>query len=276
MKPWSHKEHARLRSLYPKLPTADVATYFPGRSFLAIRSRARVLKLRKRPGVAGWKKEWSKREDKQLRALYPHMSTAKVAKQFGRSLESVNGRAQNLGLRKTQAYLDSPDACRLRRGDNVGAAFRFKKGLVPHNKGLRRPGWFRGRMRETQFKKGQKPWTWKPIGSLRFSKEGYLQRKISDTGYPPHDWVGVHILIWVEVHGPVPPGHAVTFKDGDKKHIVLDNLELISRAELMRRNTVHNLPPDLAQVIQLRGALNRRIRRMEREEHDSRSAQSSV
>lgn len=171
-----------------------------------------------------------------------------------------------MGLKKSEAYLASPAACRLRRGDNVGAAHRFAPGHVPANKGLRRPGWSRGRMAETQFKPGNKPHTWKPVGSTRYSKDGYLQRKVSETGYPPRDWVGEHILMWQKAHGPVPPGFAVCFRDGNKTHRTLDNFELISRAELMRRNTIHNFPPDLTDVIRLNGALRRRLRKLDEEQ----------
>jgi hypothetical protein len=65
--------------------------------------------------------------------------------------------------------------------------------------------------------------------------------------------------MWEEVYGPVPPGHAVAFKDHDKSHIVLENLELISRNELMRRNTIHNYPPELKQTIRLARKLTRVI-----------------
>lgn len=115
-------------------------------------------------------------------------------------------------------------------------------------------------MRDTQFKKGQHPHTWRPIGAERYSKEGYLQRKVSDTGYPPRDWVAVHNLLWIEKQGPIPAGHAVAFKDGDKTHIAEENLELISRAELMRRNTIHRYPEELRDTIMLLGAVKRKVR----------------
>jgi hypothetical protein len=130
-------------------------------------------------------------------------------------------------------------------------------------------------MAETQFKPGTRPHTWKPIGTTRFSKEGYLQRKISDTGYPPRDWVGEHILMWQEAHGPVPKGLAVAFRDRDKTHLHLDNFELISRRELMRRNTIHNYPAELVDIIRLGASLRRQIRKID-EEQNQRSAQPSV
>lgn len=81
--------------------------------------------------------------------------------------------------------------------------------------------------------------------------------------------------MWQEAFGPVPPGFAVCFKDRDKAHRALDNFELISRADLMRRNSVHRLPPELASAIQLNGALKRRLRKLD-EEHTVRPPQSFV
>jgi hypothetical protein len=123
-------------------------------------------------------------------------------------------------------------------------------------------------MAETQFKPGVRPHTWKPIGSRRLTKDGYLQRKISDTGYPPRDWVGEHILLWAKAHGPIPKGHALIFKDRNKSNICLDNLELITRRELMRRNTIHNYPPELVDVIRLGAALKRQLRRLNEKQND--------
>lgn len=211
---------------------------------------------------------WRKAELRLLRRSYPNLPTKELARLLGRSESAVYAQAKLLGLRKSATYLASPEACRLRRGDNVGARTRFRPGHVPANKGLRRPGWAPGRMAQTQFKAGQKPQTSKPIGSTRISKDGYLQRKVSDTGYAPRDWVGVHILTWQEAHGPVPPGHIVAFKNRKRDNTGLENLELLSRRELMLRNTIHNYPPELADVIRMNGALRRKIRSIHEEQTD--------
>ena len=79
-------------------------------------------------------------------------------------------------------------------------------------------------------------------------------------------WRAVHILLWEAAHGPLPKGHAIVFKDGDKRHIELDNLQLVTRAELMSRNTMHNYGPEIARVIQLKGAITRQINRRTRHE----------
>lgn len=221
-------------------------------------------------------KSWSAEEIELLEYCYEDTATAELAQLLGRPIGTVYQAAAKRGLKKSDEFMASPAACRLRRGDEVGKQYRFKPGIVPHNKGLRRPGWAPGRMRETQFRKGHKPQTWRPVNSTRYSKDGYLQLKVTDTGYSSRDWVGVHILLWEEAHGPVPASHAVCFKDGDKENIELPNLELLSRGELMRRNTIHNLPKPLVEVIMLNGALKRKIRRKLREEQDDRSAQPSL
>jgi hypothetical protein len=75
-------------------------------------------------------------------------------------------------------------------------------------------------MAQTQFKTGNRPENWLPIGSLRTTPDGYQQKKITDTGYPPVDWKAVHVLLWEEHHGPVAINLCVCFKDGNKSHMV--------------------------------------------------------
>lgn len=215
---------------------------------------------------------WSEAELTLVRDLYPHKPTAAIAEQLGRSLSTVYQRAQSLGLHKSAEYLASPASCRLRRGDNVGARYRFQKGQVPPNKGLRRPGYAPGRMRETQFRKGERRGVavdlYKPIGTERISRDGYLERKVNDDMPLQRRWRAVHLVVWEAANGALPKGHAVTFINGDKKDIRLENLALISRADLARRNSIHNLPPELKGAIQTLGQLKRRVR----EKQNRRSA----
>ena len=68
-----------------------------------------------------------------------------------------------------------------------------------------------------------------------------------------------HILIWKQANGPVPDGHNIVFRDGDTQNCVLENLECISNAELMHRNTLHNLPEEVQELIHLKSRLTRAI-----------------
>jgi hypothetical protein len=55
----------------------------------------------------------------------------------------------------------------------------------------------------------------------------------------------------------------VAFKDGDRSNCAIENLELRSMADNARRNNMWGrLPRELAEVIQLNGALKRKVRRL--------------
>jgi hypothetical protein len=213
--------------------------------------------MTKSRGILGPRHQWTPLQLQSLREWYPHIKTAKVAEVLGLPIHLVNRKAYKLGLKKTPEYMASDDACKFRRDSKAGLLRRFPKGNVPWNKGVKGvnyPG-----MEATQFKKGQHPYTWKPLGTERLSKEGYLQRKMHDTGVTRRDYVAVHHLLWRQHHGEIPDGHKIAFKDGNKQNVVIGNLELVSHAEMMKRNTIHNLPEELKEVLTLKGALNRRI-----------------
>ncbi len=211
------------------------------------------------------KRLWEPSDDAVIAARYPNEPTAALALELGRSVKATYLRALHLGITKSAEYLASPAACRMRRGDNVGAAYRFKKGQAPANKGIRhRPGWAPGRMKDNQFKPGVRQGVaarlYQPIGTERVSKDGYLERKTNDDRPERRRWRLVHLLVWEATNGPVPKGHAVVFINGDKRDTRLENLECITRQELMARNTVHRYPKPIAEAIQLLGALKRQIR----------------
>lgn len=49
----------------------------------------------------------------------------------------------------------------------------------------------------------------------------------------PNKWRMKHILIWEKEHGPVPKTHSVLFLDQNKGNFSLDNLKLVSKAEVL-------------------------------------------
>jgi hypothetical protein len=217
------------------------------------------------------KKHWTPEEVDILQARYPHEPTAAIAKDLGRRVGSVYQHALKIGLRKSAEYLAGPHACRL-RGDS-GHAHRFKKGLIPHNKGKAHPAARSKACAEHHFKKGERHGAavklYQPIGTERLIG-GYLERKVNDDKPERRRWRLVHVLVWEAANGPVPKGHAVVFRNGDKTDIHLDNLECITRQELMRRNTVHRFPKPVAEAIQLLGALNRQIRKRTHDQESNR------
>lgn len=230
------------------------------------------------------KRLWNPEDDERLCAIYPDLPTAAVARQLRRTTPAVSARATGLGLHKSAAYMASPEAYRFRRGQGGGEACRFSKGHVPANKGMRRPGWAPGRMKETQFKKGELAGAaqakWVPVGTEVVDRDGYHKRKVADRRDVPSrfNWKFVHVLVWEQKHGTVARGQAVIFVNGNRSDIRLENLACISRRALMARNTIHNLPEPLAKTVMLLGALNRQIRRRTRraQEQDQRPPEPSL
>ncbi len=222
---------------------------------------------------------WTRAQIALLRKLYPDTPTRDVAQACGHSMSSTYTHAKMCGIKKSAAFLASPASGIIIKGSQRGAAFRFPKGHVPYNKGLRRPGWHAGRMRETQFKKGQFSYNHDPdyyvIGALRVNTDGYIDMRVS---FEPgaNGWRALHRILWEDAHGPVPAKHILRFRDGDKLNVCLENLELITLAENARRNSIHNLPAPLKSAIQLLGALKRTINRRTRDGEHRRSAHPSV
>lgn len=224
-------------------------------------------------GILAPRKPWTDAELAILRSRFPHEPTAIVAKSIGRSYGPVAQKAASLGITKSDAFYASDMSGRVKHGkqDPRMRDTQFKPGQKSWNKGVKGSTGLHENCRRTQFKKGSMSGAaqhnYVPIGSERISKDGYLERKVTDDHpVPARRWIGVHRLVWEEANGPVPHGHAVAFLPGkrttDATLITTDALELVSRGELMRRNSYHtNYPKEVAQLIQLKGALSRKINR---------------
>ena len=113
---------------------------------------------------------------------------------------------------------------------------KYKKNQPSWNKGKKglntggEKGW---------FKVGNKPLNYKPVGTERVNKQGYVEVKVKD----PRTWKGKHIVIWEQQNGPVPKGHVILFGDGDKTNLNIENLLLVSRQQLSWLNK-HRLIKD--------------------------------
>lgn len=108
----------------------------------------------------------------------------------------------------------------------------FKKGSIPTNKGTKGLT----KANKTSFGLGNLPANTKKVGSIstRKDKNGhlYMHIKIAE----PNKWQMLHAYIWEHKHGKVPKGHCIIFKDKDTLNTRLDNLMIVSRAELVRLN----------------------------------------
>ena len=132
--------------------------------------------------------------------------------------------------KKFERQIDAKKLNYTLRNHNIstGLSGRFEKGHVPVNKGKKFPG--TGNI--TTFKKGNIPANKMKVGEDVITTDGYVKTKIAE----PNVWEYKHKLIWAEAHGPVPEKHSVIFADGNKLNLSIDNLLLVSRAELLMLN----------------------------------------
>ena len=123
-----------------------------------------------------------------------------------------------------------------RLGLKNGRDCKFFKGQASHNKGQKgkrcNPA--------TEFKKGNIPSNHRPVGSERVSVDGYIEVKVAE----PRTWRLKQRVLWEQHNGAVPKGSALVFLDGNPLNCELENLVLISRAELLIANRQGLIKPD--------------------------------
>lgn len=119
---------------------------------------------------------------------------------------------------------------------------RFVKGSVPYNKGIKRGSVSKA----TEFKPGIIPHNFKGIGvphkiqphrkevccsfneTVEVSQGSRGKFRVKKRGYYAR-------YLWEERYGKVPDGYVI-YNNGDWRHPKIENLECITRAELLRRN----------------------------------------
>lgn len=222
---------------------------------------------------------WTPAEDAILRERYPNEVAADLVQATGHPLSSVYQRARKLGLEKSEAFRQSEKSGQILRGcqDPRMVATRIQLGSTPWNKGTKGACGNHPNCRAHHFPKGhlqgRAAQVVQPIGAERVTKDGILQRKVNNDMPFQRRWKSVHSLVWEAAFGPIPPGHKVVFLAGQHTSVATlitpEKLELVTHAELMRRNSYHTrYPKELGLVIQMRGALNRKINRLSKEAKD--------
>lgn len=233
---WTDKLDNLLRRHYPK-GDIDALAQRLGVSKVAVKSRAYKLGLKRKVHV---KHPWT---ECQLRILQEHYATMPMPwleVKTRHQRDSIENKAHELGLHKTQEYKREMGRVAAQRPGAV--ANRFKKGQAPSNKGKRQADFMSAegieRTKATRFQPGQRPHNTRPVGYERIDDDGYVLIK-TDEG---EKMVLKHRHIWRQHHGEIPRGMIVTFRDGDRTNCDIANLELISRAEAVRRNTARMTP----------------------------------
>ncbi|MGS4945560.1 HNH endonuclease signature motif containing protein [Meridianimarinicoccus sp. RP-17] len=137
---------------------------------------------------------------------------------------------------RSDVSFDNFKALCTRRGWKTGRTGRIEPGATPHNKGVkgwRAPGSEKGWFRKGE-RRGKANRLYKPIGTERVNRDGYLERKVNDDMPLQARWRAVHLIEWERVNGPVPDGHCLKCLDGDKSNTDPSNWALVPRAMLPR------------------------------------------
>jgi hypothetical protein len=148
--------------------------------------------------------------------------------------------------------------------------YQFKKGDTPTNKGKKQSEYMSAaaieKTKATRFKKGNLPHNSVGINDgdihVRKDSSGINYKWIRESlGI----WKMLHVYNWEKENGPIEKGFIVTFKNKDSMNCHLSNLELITRAENMERNSIHRYPDNIKENIRLISKINKTIKNQENE-----------
>lgn len=224
---WTEEMDALVRRQYPTAHLENLA-FRLGVTKVALKTRARKLGLKREVNL---NRPWSKRQISYLKKHYADTPINVLVEKTKHGIPSVYAKAQALGLYKSKEFLASLGR---KLSETEGARRnRWVKGHVSFNKGKRIEEFMSAEGMEMSkkhwFKPGNTPHNHRAVGTERTHADGYVYLKTEDGCVPKHRY------IWERIHGKIPEGYTVAFRDGDRQHCEIENLELVSKAGIMIR-----------------------------------------
>ncbi len=214
----------------------------------------REVSIKFRTEKALGRTSFSEMEDLFIKENYLTMPVKTIGKVLRRSFTGVMGRIKQMGL-------TIPNDIKEKRK----SAGQYRKGQSPFNKGKKQSEYLSpeqiAKCRKTSFQPGLIPHNSLPDNSEveRFDKRSgkkYLMIKVP--GLRKLIYKQVHV--WENHHNKrLPKGYNIIFKNGNTMDCNIDNLECISNAELMKRNTIHRYPEYLRKAIKINSRINRAL-----------------
>lgn len=199
---------------------------------------------------------WSKADIDYLKEHYPTTETSEIATKMNRTTRAIYSQANLLEIKKTQEHLKAnvwvfPT--------NEGARYRFQKGHKPANKGLKMSAATKEKSKHTFFETGHIPHNTKSDGVIviRHDQRGVACKFIR---IAKAKWIAYQRHIWQNEHGEIPKGSIIIFKDGNTMNCELSNLEMLTKAENMLRNSIHKMPPELKEISDISKQITIKIR----------------
>lgn len=161
---------------------------------------------------------------------------------------------------------------RQKHGLKSGLTGRWEKGHETFNKDMKQTEYMSPeaieRTKATQFKPGNVPKKYRPLGSIYIDKDGYKLIKVREDGKRRCDnWKPLNRVIWEQNFGPIPEGMVVAYKDGNRENDSPDNLMLITRGENMTlnkldlRSTVPEITETGLTIVRIKQAVRKRGRK---------------
>lgn len=241
---WTEQELQVVRTLFPTHTAEQLMPHLPNRSPKAIRLKARALKVVKteRP-PKNWRPIGSERMDRGY--LIRKVTDTGQPKKDWKRVDVINWEAIH-GPIPEGMVLAVREPGLQRTLENLA--------LVPHDQ---------------QFRRARHPQMMHPIGTERM-RHGVMERKISETGDRQADWKRTDTILWESVHGPVPPDKVLMAIDNSKPR-TLDNLALFTREEHFRRVSVHNMPPEVAELYTLKTQITKAVKKLARKAESEKS-----
>ena len=180
------------------------------------------------------------------------MSLRDMAMHLGRSKYGCRNRMKLLGIKIPEEIIKQ------RCLDSL-----IKKGNIPPNKGKGMPEELREKIKHTWFKKGGLP------GNTKYDSCITIRRETDGRPYKyiriaKAKWVLYSRYVWEQVYGKIPYGMIISFKDKNTMNCDIENLELISKGENMKRNSIQNMPEEIKQSIRILNGFKRKVYRYEK------------
>lgn len=207
-----------------------------------------------KPRTNNKKRLYTQQELDTIRTMFPDHYTMDIAKLINRSYDSVALQASRMGITKSKTFREQEYK---RQGERIkiyGEKYRLKPGHIPHNKGVPMTQEMYEKIKHSFFKPGNVPYNKRENGYEYTDGEGYIRVRIGNSKYKLK-----HHIIWEQHHGPIPKGHIIVFRDKNSHNCAIENLEMITMAENMKRNQSKEYPQEIKETIKLINKLKKTI-----------------
>lgn len=200
--------------------------------------------------------------------MYPDTPTSEIAKIFKKSVAHIYKTAQRYGIKKSLEFMNSASSGRILKGQRRSECTEWKKGHIPATKGKKQSDFIKTkegyeRVYVNRWKKGHKPHTTKYDGCITLRRVRLKNDNIIPYYFirvSENKWEFYHRYLWTQINGTIPPGFNIVFKDGNTQNCNISNLECITNAELALRNSIHNFPENVKDLIYLKSSLKKVIK----------------